>query len=43
MIETVKKIYNFLNQEHSSYEMIKDGITSFVQLDEEKTDYKGIK
>jgi len=42
MIETVKKIYNFLNQEHSSYEMIKDGITSFVPLDEANTDYQAI-
>jgi len=42
MIETVKKIYNFLNEEHSSYEMIKDGITSFVPLDEANTDYQEI-
>ncbi len=42
MIETVKKIYNFLNQEHSSYEMIKDGVTSFVPLDEANTDYQAI-
>ena len=42
MIETVKKIYNFLNEEHSSYEMIKDGITSFVPLDEANTDYQAI-
>jgi hypothetical protein len=42
MIETVKKIYNFLNEEHSSYEMIKDGVTSFVPLDEANTDYQAI-
>jgi hypothetical protein len=42
MIETVKKIYNFLNQEHSSYEMIKDGVTSFVPLDTANTDYQAI-
>jgi hypothetical protein len=42
MIETVKKIYNFLNEEHSSYEMIKDGITSFVPLDEANSDYQAI-
>ena len=42
MIETVKKIYNFLNEEHSSYEMIKDGVTSFVPLDTANTDYQEI-
>jgi len=42
MIETVKKVYDFISNEHSSYEMIKDGITSFVPLDEANTDYQAI-
>ena len=38
---SVKKIYDFLNQ-HIGYEIVKNGITSSVPLDEANTDYQEI-
>jgi len=42
MIETVKKVYDFISNEHSSYEITKDNKTSYVPLDEANTDYQAI-
>ena len=42
MIKTVKKVYDFISNEHSSYEMTKDNKTSFVPLDEANSDYQAI-
>jgi len=40
MIETVTK--NYLDGEFINYIMVKNGITSFVPLDEANTDYQAI-
>ena len=42
MIETVKKIYDFISNEHNSYEITKDNKTSYVPLDEANSDYQAI-
>ena len=42
MITNVKKLYNSYTNEFSSYEIIKNGITSTVPLDEANTDYQEI-
>ena len=42
MIETVKKVYDFISNEHSSYEMTKDNKTSLVPLDPANKDYQAI-
>jgi len=42
MIETVKKVYDFISNEHSSYEITKDNKTSYVPLDPANTDYQAI-
>ena len=40
MIDTIKK--NYLDGEFINYIMVKNGITSFVPLDEANTDYQAI-
>ena len=42
MITNVKKLYNSYTNEFSSYEIIKNGITSTVPLDEANSDYQAI-
>ena len=42
MITNVKKLYNSYTNEFSSYEIIKNGITSTVPLDTANTDYQAI-
>ena len=42
MINTVEKIYHGITNEFNSYKMAKDGVTSFVPLDQANTDYQAI-
>ena len=42
MITNIKKLYDVYSNNFSAYEMIKDGITSSVPLDETNTDYQAI-
>jgi hypothetical protein len=42
MITSIKKLYDVYSNNFSAYEMIKDGITSSVPLDETNTDYQAI-
>ena len=39
MMTSVKKIYDLMTNQFSGYEIIKDGKTSHVPLDEANTDY----
>ena len=42
MMTNVKKIYDLMTNQFSGYEIIKDGKTSHVPLDEANTDYQAI-
>ena len=42
MITNVKKLYNSYTNKFSSYEIIKNGITSTVPLEEANSDYQAI-
>ena len=42
MMTNVKKIYDLMTNQFSGYEIVKDGKTSHVPLDEANTDYQEI-
>ena len=42
MMTNVKKIYDLMTNQFSGYEIIKNGKTSHVPLDEANTDYQAI-
>ena len=42
MMTNVKKIYDLMTNQFSGYEIIKDGKTSHVPLDEANSDYQEI-
>ena len=42
MIISVEKKYDIMTQQFSCYEIVKDGKTSHVPLDEANTDYQAI-
>jgi hypothetical protein len=42
MMTNVKKIYDLMTNQFSGYEIVKNGKTSHVPLDEANTDYQAI-